>query len=127
MIRERGYIALMAVLVVGAACLAIATTMLTMGVDTQRGVIISEQAAQARGLAHACGEEALQEINQSTTFTGTNTLTLGQGGCSYTVTNIAGLITIDAIGTVKNVVCKVKIYATITAQSISITSWQEIG
>lgn len=126
--NENGYVALMAVLVVGAAATAIGLTLLATAIDQGRAALVTQQSVQARDLADACGEEALQQIYASGSFTGTNSLSQGQGGCNYTVTNTGGNNrTIDATGTVGIVVRKIKIYVTITATSISITSWQEVA
>lgn len=126
--RESGYIALLAVLVVGAAATAIGLTLLTTGTDSQRSGLIEQQSKQARGLATACAEEALQQIHDNATFAGNNTLTLGQGTCDYSVTVTSGTTsTVMASGTVENVVKRIRVYVTISASSISITSWQEIS
>ena len=123
-----GYVALLAVLVVGAASLAIALTLLTTGADSQRAALVLQQSTQARSMASACAEEALQQMHDNTAFTGTNNLSLGQGTCTYTVANTGGTSrTVDASGTVGGVIRKVKAYATIGASSISITSWQEVS
>lgn len=126
--KTDGYIALLAVLIVGAASVAIGLTLLLTGTDSQRSTLVSQQSAQARALASACAEEALQQIHDDTAFTGTNNLSLGQGTCTYTVTNTGGNArTIDVSGTVNSIVRKLKIYATISPSSISITSWQEVS
>lgn len=122
-----GYVALLAVLIMGAAAMAVAVGLLVGGTDSQRATLVAQQAVQARNLATACAEEALQQMHDNTAFTGTNSLTLGQGNCSYTVTNTGGSNrTIDTSGTVNNVVKKLKVYVTITT-SVSITSWQEVS
>jgi hypothetical protein len=126
--QPHGYIALMAVLIVGAASLAIGLALLTMGADSQRSTLVLQQSAQARSLATACAEEALQEIHDDTAFTGTGNLNLGEGTCSYTVTNTGGSNrTITTSGVVGSVTRKLEIYATIGVSSISIISWQEIS
>jgi hypothetical protein len=126
--QPHGYIALMAVLIVGAASLAIGLALLTMGADSQRSTLVLQQSAQALSLATACAEEALQEIHDDTTFTGTGNLNLGEGTCSYTVTNTGGSNrTITTSGIVGSVTRKLEIYATIGVSSISIISWQEIS
>lgn len=124
--KSTGFIALMAVLIAGAACVAIATALLTVGTDLQRSSLVYEQSSQARSIATACAEEGLQKIRENISFTGTNTLTFTAGNCTYVVTNVSGSMTILATGTVQDVVRKVRVYATIASQSISITSWQEI-
>lgn len=124
---EAGYIALLVVLIVGAAALAIGTALLTIGANSQRSGLIEQQSKQARALAIACEEEALQVVHDNNGFSGTNSLSLGQGNCTYTVTTTGGSTrTISTTGTVGNVVKKVQVYATIGSSSISVTSWQEV-
>jgi hypothetical protein len=125
---QRGYIALLAILVIGAASLAIATALLVTATDSQRFTLVVQQSSQARALAATCVEQALQAMHDNTSFTGTNNLSLGAGSCTYTVTNLGGSSRqIDTSGTVGNVVRRIQVYATIGASSISITSWQEVS
>lgn len=126
--KQQGYIALLTVLIVGAAAMAIGVTVLTLGADSQKSGLISQQSKQARGLATACAEEALQIIHDTTSYTGTSNLTLGQGSCTYTVTSTgASTRTITATGTVGTVIRKVQASVTINASNITVSSWQEIS
>lgn len=121
-----GYVTLLAVLIMGAASLIIGVTLLIGGVDSQRSALAAQQSAQARGLADACAEEALQRIHENTSFTGSDGLTEGQGACTFTVADAGGgARTVTAAGTVENVVRKIEVHATIGVSSISIISWQE--
>ena len=87
-----------------------------------------EQSNQAKALANACAEEALQQIRDSTPFTGTGNLTLGQGSCNYTVTSGGGQNrTIASTGTVGSIVRKVKTTIDKINPGINITSWQEVA
>lgn len=125
--QQGGYVALLVVLIVGTASLAIATALLIGGTDTQRMVLAEQRLSQARNLAAACSEEGLQVIRDNNAYTGSGSLTLGQGSCTYTVTNTGtSTRTIDTTGTVSGVVRKVKVYVTIGTSSISVTSWQEV-
>lgn len=126
--RESGYIALLSILIIGAAALAISTTLLLTGTDSQRAGLIEQQSKQARNLAAACAQEALQQIHDNTNFTGTNNLSLGQGSCTYTVTSTgASTRSFTASGTVGNTIRKIQAYVTIGSSSISVTSWQEVS
>jgi len=126
--QQKGYVALLAVLIMGAASLAISLALLTTGTDAQRSTLVTQQSAQARNLAGACAEEALQQIHDNTAFTGNNALNHGQGTCSYTVTSTGSATrVVDTSGTVGSVVRKIKVYVTITSSSISVTSWQEVA
>jgi hypothetical protein len=129
--NQKGYVALLGVLISGAVSIAIATALLLTGVDAQRGSLITLRSAQARSLTTACAEEALQQIWSNSSFTtgGTN-LTIGSNSCTYTVTNTGGsnrtITTTATIGSVDIVVRKLQISVTIGVSSISVTSWQEV-
>ncbi len=124
---ESGYIALIAVLVVGAAALAVSLALLTTAADTQRTTLIEQQAVQSRSIARACAEEALQQIHDNTAFTGSNLFTVGQGSCLYSVTNTGGANrSIFSTAIVSGASRKIQVSAIIGSSSISVTSWQEI-
>ncbi len=126
--QQSGYIALISILVIGAISTAVALVLLATGADAQRSSLAVQRSIQARSLANACAEEALQRIHDNTGYTGTGGLTLGNGTCSYTVTNTGGTArSVAASGTVNSVVRRVQVYVTINASSISITSWQEVS
>lgn len=124
--REDGYVALLSVLIVGAVAVAVGTMLLMIGLDSQRAALVTQRSLQARGLASTCAEDALQQIHDDTSYTGNNTLNLGQGSCTYTVTNTGGANrTIAASGTVGTVVRRASLSITI-GSTITITSWQEV-
>ena len=126
--QQNGYITLVSVLVVGAVGVAITTSMLLLGIGSSRTSFAYEQSNQVKALANACAEEALQQIRDSTPFTGSGNLTLGQGVCSYTVTNQGGQNrTITTSGTVGTIIRKVKIIINKINPSILVTSWQEVS
>lgn len=126
--REGGYIALLSVIIVGAAAMAIALTLLNTGTDAQRTNLITQQTIQARQLAHGCGEEALQVIHDNTSYTGTGSVVMSTGTCTYTVASTgASTRTIAAASTIGGVVRRVMIYVTINSSSLSVTSWQDVS
>ena len=65
--KQSGYVALMATLIIGAAALAIALTVLTIGTDNQRTALVQQQSVRALSLATSCGEEALQYLKDNPT------------------------------------------------------------
>lgn len=124
---QSGYVALLSVLILGAVAASIGIALLVSGIDSQRSGLVGQQSKQARALATACAQEALQTIHDTTSYTGTSNLTLGQGSCTYTVTNTGvSSRTIVVSGVVGNVVKKIQVYVTIGSSSISVTSWQEV-
>ena len=125
---ETGYVALMGVIIISAACLAGALTLLIGATDANRTAVVSEKAVSATSYAHSCGEEALQQIRDDTTYTVSGSLTFSGGSCSYTITNTGGSNrTIASTGTAGDAVRKISISATIGASTISTSSWQEVN
>lgn len=126
--KSKGFITLISVLLVGAVGVAITLSVILLGLGSFRTSFALEQSNQAKALANACAEEALQQIKDSTPFTSTGTsLTLGQGSCTYTVTNDgAQNRTITAIGTIGTVIRKSKIIISQISPSITVTSWQDV-
>lgn len=126
-ILQRGYVALIAVLVMGAVAVTVTSALLYTGVDSQREIRIEQSSAQALHLSTACVEDALQSIKNSSPFTGSGSVTLATGSCSFVVASTGtSTRTIDATSTVNNVTRKIKVYVTINLSSLSITSWQDI-
>jgi hypothetical protein len=126
--KQKGYVALVTVLVIGAVGVAVAVSVILIGLGSSRTSFSLEQSNQAKALANACSEEALQQIRDSTPFTGTGNLTLGQGSCSYTVTSGESQNrTITSTGTVGTIMRKVKITIDKITPNINITYWQEVA
>jgi len=123
---ESGYMALLTVLIVGAAATAVALVLLASGADSQRSGLVEQQSKQARALSIACAEEALQLIHDNIAFSGSAVMSLAQGSCSYAVTIATPTTrTITASGTVGNVVRKLQATVTIGIPAITITAGQE--
>lgn len=125
---QSGYVALLTVLIVGAVAVAAALVLVATSADSQRTALIAQQSKQARSLAVACGEEGLQAIRENIYYTGTASLTLGQGTCNYTIASTAiSTRTITVVATVNNTSRKIQINVTIGTSNISITSWQDVS
>lgn len=123
-----GFITLISVLIVSAIGIAITLSITLLGIGSSRTSFALEQSNQAKALANACAEEALEQIRESTQFTGQGNLALGQGTCQYNVTSQGGLQrTVDALGTVGTIVRKVKIVINKMSPFIAVTSWQEVS
>lgn len=125
--RTKGFVTLISVLILGAVGVAVVVSLIQLGLGSSRTSFATEQSVQARGLADACGEEALDTIRGNTSYTGTTNVTLGNGTCSYTVTNTGGTTrSVTAVGTVGTIVRHVTIVVA-TVSPVSLTSWQEVA
>jgi len=125
---NNGYITLLTVIIASAVAVSVTVFILTIGTTNSKSALVILQSSQAAQLAHACAEEALQQIDDSTPYTGNGSLSLGQGDCDYSVTNTGGQNrTIEATGTVGSVVRKARVTIDKINPSINVTSWQEVA
>lgn len=126
--NRRGYITLISVLVVGAVGVAIATALLMLGLTSSRTGFALVQSNQAKALANACAEEALQQIRDLTPYVGTDGLSIGSGTCTYTVTSQGGQNrTIESLGTVGTTLRKVEVILDQIYPHLVVVSWQEVA
>jgi hypothetical protein len=125
--KEGGYIALMSVIIAGVVAVSVTVSLLMLGFGASRTSFSLEQSAVARSLASACVEEGLQQIRDSTPYSGFNTLNLVSGDCSYEVINDGGQDrTINASSTVGQVVRREQVIIDAINPEINITFWQEV-
>lgn len=125
---EQGFIVLTVVLVILVIGVVFTTSMVLLGVNSSRSNVVLEQSQRARGLADACAEEALQQIQDSVAYEGSSGLSLGQGSCTYTVVKQIGQNrTVEASGVVGSVSRRVSVELDAITPSINITSWQEVS
>ena len=127
--KQRGYIALIVMLFFVAVGGAIATSLILLGVGASRTSFALDQSYQAKALANACAEEALQKLRESAAFTGSATISLGNGSCTYTVTVAGQNRVITATGTIGSIIRKIRIRLSINPITLkfTISSWQEVA
>ena len=124
--KQQGYITLISVIAVTLIGTSIVVGLLLLGVNIFRTSISIEKSFEAKSLANACVEVALRMVRENTSYTGTDTLYIGSGSCTYTVANTGGESrTITASGTVIPTVRKVQIFITSINPMILYNSWQE--
>lgn len=126
--NKPGYITTMSAIIVGAISIAVIISFLSEGINSTKNSASNIYAAQARVIAQACGEEAIQRIRDNTSYTGSFNLIFNNGTCSSTVST-TGLpnITVVAQGTSTTVTKKIKIIINQVSPKINISSWQEVA
>ena len=123
-----GYVILLSTLVVAAVSLTVVVALTLLSTDTHRTSLALLQSNQAKALANACAEQALEEIRQDDAYVGTDNLSLGQGTCTFVVTDLGGESrNIQASGTVSTVIRRVEIEIDQIYNTINIISWQEVA
>ncbi|MFA6594388.1 MAG: hypothetical protein WCT16_04000 [Candidatus Buchananbacteria bacterium] len=125
--KPRGYILLLSILVVGAVGLAVTLSLLFLGLDASRTVLVVEQVSGARALANACADEALQQIRSNSLFVGSGNMSFNGGICDYTVANTGGNTReIIASGIKNDTFSRLTINISAIYPLITYTSWQEV-
>ncbi len=126
--KQNGYILLLGVLFIGAVGLSVVASVLLLGLGSSQTSLALSQSYQARALASACAEEALQQIQSASSFVGTGGLTLGQGTCTYTVTSQGGANrTVNATGLMGTMTRKILITLNQTTPRVNIVSWRDVS
>ena len=123
-----GYVTLLSVLVVGAVGIAITLSLILLGLGSARSSLAYQHMHQAKALASACAEEALQKIRDSMSFTGSGNFAMGAGTCAYTVTSQGGQDrTITSAGVVNTITRKSRVIIDRINPTIRVVSWQEVA
>lgn len=128
MIKQKGYIALSVTLIIGAVASVILVSLLVLGLGYSRSSQSSSFSLQARSLADACVEDGLRQLRANNGYTASNTtISLGNGTCTYSLTNTGGNNRqIDAHGDVGTVTRKVKVLTNALSPKITVSSWTEV-
>ena len=127
-IKKNGYIALMAVLIIGAVVLNVAIASTIISILSSKNGLISQDLAAATELANACAEKTLMDLKEHPTYSGNETITLGSGTCQVLpIDNLGGdNRQIKVVGNVNNRLRKIKINLTAINPTMTVTSWLEV-
>ncbi len=125
---KAGFVTLIAVLIAGAAALTLALSMLLVSVTSAKDSLVISQSLMARGLANACAEEALEQINIAGGYLGSQNLQFTMGSCGYSVVSGGGENrTINSQGLVDLVVRKSQVILDAVSPTPRVVSWQEVA
>ena len=119
----------MSVLIVGVVGTAIAVFFILMGTDAYRTSSDLEQSFQAKSLADACAEKALDAIRQDINYAGGETVSFDKGSCEILAIVNPGTQspTVESKGTVGSATRKVKVTTQQITPQIKIQSWEEVA
>jgi hypothetical protein len=79
------YVTLISVLILSVVAVTIIGSALTVSTDSLISSTSVSNSKEARALIDACAEQALQSIRDNGSYTGEGSVSLGEGGCDYTV------------------------------------------
>ncbi len=124
-----GYILLILILIIGAVCSVILSSLLLLGTNASHVSMSVEQSGKALELAQGCAEYGLQKLRASLTYSGNEVLTYDSGVCE--------LLTIGGIGNTSRLLCtegqsgdsirRLEIVISQLLPETTIFSWQEVA
>lgn len=108
--------------------ISIAVSGMLLGVGFSRNALVIEQSNQAKALANACSEKALESLRENVNYAGNETVNLGQGSCQIFAVLGSGNTnrTVEASGTVNSITRKVQVDIAVVSPQIQLTDWQEV-
>ncbi|MFC1645548.1 type II secretion system protein [Patescibacteria group bacterium] len=125
--KEKGFSLIVSVSIVSMIVVGVVLAFLSLSQSAISGSFVFEKSNKAQTLADACIEVALQEIRTLETFTGTDTLAIGEGDCTYDVSDDGGENrTIESEAIVDDVYFRVRVVVDIINPQISIVSWEDV-
>lgn len=128
---DRGFAALVTVVIIGAATLLMAYNATLLGLGELDMGFTSQRGSEAFSVADGCMEETLRRIRIDTVYgvgSGTINLTVSNGSCILDVTDLGGgqrrLVVTGTSGSYNK---KLQVELTLTGNVISIDSWAELS
>jgi len=127
--NQKGYIALVGVILLGAA-IVVALITISMGVGTGSKISIQlKNSERSYFLANACAEDALEKLWENSSYAGNEILTFDQGMCGIlpVVIGSDGKKTIKVYGSVADHTRRSIVIVSTTTPQIIIDNWKEVA
>ncbi len=125
---QKGYIALISILIVSGVTLLIAISTSLFGISESDMGLQKSQSSETFYLASLCAEDALMKLKNDLKYPGNETLIIGEGSC--TILKLKGGGNYDRVikttGTIYNQTRKIRIEITQVNPKMEINSWQEV-
>lgn len=122
--NHRGYIALVSLLMISAVALGIALVVAPLSISEAQMSLSVKKGNEARYVAEACAENALEMIKDSPAYSG-ETLSILGGSCTISVSTAGNDWTVISVAEKDNYSKTIEIQLT-RLSSITLNSWQEL-
>jgi len=119
--QPKGYIALVALLIIAAAGLTIGLAASFRGIDTLQGSLTLSRGIEARAMANACVEEGLARLRNVWTATSAQ-LSFANGSCTMSVSINGTVATVSGVGTIDIFTQTIRVQVTPLLEAVS---WEE--
>lgn len=125
--HQRGYAALISVVMVMLTVTAVGLTMTVMSADSLLATVRFDQGVATTYLADSCAHDTLLHLrDDGLGYVGTHTLTLLDGSCTVAVTNTAGTTVEIVIDAEQNNYHRI-VEQTVDVSTDTVLLWQEVG
>lgn len=122
--KQKGFIAIVSVLVISAAVLAIAVTVSTLSIGQEQSSYSLTKGEETLSFIEGCAEDALLKLRASPSYSGGNIIR-PEGNCTVSVYQAGNIYTLNVSTLSTNYKRTVQIVANRGSQ-VTITSWKEI-
>lgn len=125
----KGYVALISILLIEAIMLVIGAGVLLRSSGVAKTDVSIDKQARAQAAVSACADYALNQLKETTVYTGNQLLTVGSDTCYImTVAGIGGTNrTVQATSTVSGYTYKMKIQIADVNPVMIISSWEDVA
>jgi Tfp pilus assembly protein PilV len=123
--NQKGYIALISVIIAFAVALMIVISAGLLGVSELKMELQKSQSLQSYYLANLCAEHSLMRLKENMSYNGDELINLAEGTCR--ILPIEGKWTLKVSASSSGQVKKMKIIVSQIRPKISIDSWQEVA
>lgn len=120
--KQKGFIALITVLIIGLLLLGIIMSIPLITTDNIKSTLALKKGVQARELAKSCAEITFLELQKDINYTG-ETLSLDSGSCIISVADSTDGKSISIEATAEDYTKTLLIEVEILGRSINIASW----
>lgn len=124
--NQKGYIALIAVLIITAVTLAISLSMNTVSIGETESGLIKQQSAQSFAFADGCMQEAYLRLKRDNSYTSGN-LNVEDGSCKISIAKASGdyIITVDS--NFNNIGRRLESAVAIIGNNLTVQYWKELS
>ncbi len=123
---QKGYIALIAVVIITAVTLAISLSLNVLSIDELQISLLRQESVQSQALAQTCLEEAYGRLRQDNDYSG-GSLNIGDGSCTISIAGLFIFRRITVAAQVQNVERRLQSMVSVNGTTLQIYNWQEIN
>ena len=129
MTNQKGFIALIAILIIGAVVLTVSIGLSVRSLGETAMSLGVQESHKALALANLCGELALGKLQSILHYAGNESILVGSESCDILTIGGSGNFsrTVKTQSTVSRYVKKVKIEVSQISPVMQITSWEEVA